>query len=386
MRTDYFNRRNVIINCNIRIRVGKSDSMKKKLLRGCLLAIAPLLLSGCFTAIDQIGDGPGHVRAKTVALDAVTLPAQAAGLAVAAPIAGIVAINSNYKEKEAAREYNRLMSILEKDPKTGLIERWDQTHDALSFKDDQRRYIFAQSFSNPNVKYSDDLLEEIYNTCPLLHASVFHCQTCSQDFLIKYFGERLQEGQERASINELAVIISNPKMPLAMIENIAITSGFIDQSDRYARLFGLALDQRCVETWMPLLENNPGIALTERWDIKNKWRKAVFAASFTNSAVKYTGDDIEAIFQSCPSIRDDIFRSQFCTKEFLSAHFDEEFDRGRNVLTQNGLNNLVANPNTPIELVEKIASARYYSVVVTSRAQKILAKRQSELVTKPTNK
>ena len=124
----------------------------KKIIPYFLLLI-PLFTSGCFTAMDQIGDGPGHIRTKTVALDVVTLPVQVGVAAVAAPIYGIIVLDDNHEEKQEAKENNRLMSLLEKDPRTGLTERWDQPHDRLSYEGSQRQIIFMQSFSNPNVKY-----------------------------------------------------------------------------------------------------------------------------------------------------------------------------------------------------------------------------------------
>jgi hypothetical protein len=188
--------------------------------------IIPLFTSGCFTAMDQIGDGPGHIRANTVALDVVTLPVQAAAAVVAAPIYGIVVLDDNHKEKQVAKENNRLMSLLEKDPRTGLTERWDQPHDRLSYEDDQRRIIFAQSFSNPNVKYSDDLLEEIYKTCPSLHDYVFRCQGCSKEFLTKHFEEKFQQSQKPASQSELLAIMSNPNTPIELVEKVATAKDY----------------------------------------------------------------------------------------------------------------------------------------------------------------
>jgi hypothetical protein len=135
---------------------------------------------------------------------------------------------------------------------------------------------------------------------------------------------------------------------------------------------------------MPLLENDPTVALKERWDIKNNTRCLVFEKSFSNPNVKYNDDELEEIYQTCPSVREYVFRCKSCSKEFLARHFDEEFERSKNWALRAGLVNIVDNPNTPIELIEKVASAKDHSGQITTHAQKVLVNRQSELVAQPT--
>lgn len=340
-----------------------------------VLLVVPLFTSGCFTAMDQIGDGPGHIRAKTVALDVVTLPVQAV---VVAPAYGVTTAVIKHKEKQAAEERNQLMSMLENNPRRSLDERWD-TMDKPN-AGNQHLAVFASSFDNPNVKYSDNLLEEIYDTCPRVRGHIFQCQTCSKEYLIKHFDERYQHPQNPDWRWELAVIISNQKMPLEVIENIAATNGFVGQADMSARQ---ALQKRSTIEWMPLLESDSGIAQRERWDVKNKWRKIVFINSFTNSTVRYTDELLEDIYQTCPSVRDHVFRSHFCSEQLLRRHFDEEFDRDNSHASfPNGLKNIITNPNTPIDLVEKAATANGHPDI-NWVAQQTLAKRRSEKTAHP---
>jgi hypothetical protein len=142
-----------------------------------------------------------------------------------------------------------------------------------------------------------------------------------------------------------------------------------------------ALKQRYSEakqSWMPLLESNPKTALAERWDIKNSARRRVFVDSFSNPNVKYDDDFLEAIYQTCPTLQDDIFRSQSCSKEFLARHFDEIFKQSSVWVFQHRIDNLISNPNTPIELVQKVATTPNYPPAAAALAKRILAKRQSE--------
>jgi len=124
-------------------------------------------------------------------------------------------------------------------------------------------------------------------------------------------------------------------------------------------------EAEALKTLMPLLEKDPTLALNERWDLKKDMHQWVFVQSFSNPKVKYTDALLEAIHQTCPSVRDVVFRSPSCSKEFLVRHFDEEFERASNSTHQGGLVNLVSNPKTPLDLVEKVAKARGFQGGVT---------------------
>ncbi len=129
---------------------------------------------------------------------------------------------------------------------------------------------------------------------------------------------------------------------------------------------------------MPLLENNPTLGIMERWDLKKDQHKRVFLESFSNPKVKYTDELLEKIHQTCPSIQDCVFHSQSCSREFLARHFDEEFERGKNPAYQGALMAIVSNPNTPLELVEKVASTQGFAGGVSISAEHALRQRASK--------
>lgn len=137
---------------------------------------------------------------------------------------------------------------------------------------------------------------------------------------------------------------------------------------------------------MSLLENDPEIALRERWDLKNPLHRSVFEDSFSNPKVRYTEEILEEIYQSVPGVpgvRDYVYCSKACSKEFLARHFDEECQRSVNV-SYVGLANLVSNPNTSLDLVEKIASSKTIPIGAVYPARKALSQRRSEQVSQPT--
>jgi len=97
--------------------------MKIKSFTICVLAIVPLFVTGCFTAMRQSAEGwngssTTSEKVTTTVLDVVTLP-------VSGPY--FITHSGYYSpvSKEQAEEVNHLMSLLENDPGIALKERWD---------------------------------------------------------------------------------------------------------------------------------------------------------------------------------------------------------------------------------------------------------------------
>ena len=355
----------------------------KKIISYILLTI-PLFTSGCFTAMRGVGEawggGPSSTSEKveTTALDIVTFPVQAPIVVPYFLIGTAGAAAEERGAKAQADAHKQLMPLLEKDPALGLKERWD-------LKKDLHRWVFIQSFSNPKIKYTDALLEEIHQTCPSIRDCVFSCQSCSKDFLTRHFDEEFERAKNPANQGGLAAIVSNTNTPIDLVEKAAstkeFTSGVILPAEQ-------ALSQRSSKSWMEMLIKDPSIALQERWDIKNRPRQLTFQRSFSNPKVKYTPDLLDAIFETCPSMQDDEFLSPYCSSDFLSRHFDEAFEQGRKwpLQTQQRLNAIFRNPNAPIELVEKVAFATNYPGGSAAYAKLVLKWRQSEIQKQPTHK
>jgi hypothetical protein len=246
------------------------------------------------------------------------------------------------------------------------------------------RWVFIQSFSNPKIKYTDALLEEIHQNCPSIRDCVFSSKSCSKEFLAKHFVVEFERAKNPAYQGSLATIVSNPNTPLDLVEKVATVQGYAGGVTLPAQY---ALNQRRWERLMPSLENDPSIAFRERWDTSTNYvKRAAFEKSFADPNVKYSEGLLETIYQSCPQIRDAVLTSQSCSKEFLAKHFDDEFARAHK-WEWKGLDNLISNPNTPIELVEKVALPQNYHYPIASglqnvitHAQQILAERRLEQI------
>jgi hypothetical protein len=135
------------------------------------------------------------------------------------------------------------------------------------------------------------------------------------------------------------------------------------------------------QSLMRLLEDDPTIAYRERWDLKDSHHKNVFQGSFSNPNVKYTPELIEKIYKAIPSMRAYEFTSIACSSEFLAQHFDEAYQQAIHV-NYEPLAWMVQNPNTPIELVEKVASSKTLPGGAVHPAKRSLKKRQTSQIKK----
>jgi hypothetical protein len=328
--------------------------------------------------MDQMGDGPGHVRATTVALDAVTFPIQAV---VLGPVYAVSSLNE-MEDKHKAKEKARLISLLEKNPALGLNERWD-------LKTDQHQAAFIDSFSDPKIKYTDELLEQIRQTCPSMQDYVFRSQSCSQEYLVKHFSEEFEKSKNPANQIGLANIVSNPKTPFELVYQTTSIQGYAC-SAAYQAIY--KRDSEAKKFLMGMLEKDPSLEYAPRVELEGRWRsnnlqhtfRDGLIDSFSNPSVKYNDNLLEQIYQKYRDVRDYIFRCRYCSSDFLARHFNEEYELSKKWSFQHGLEDIIANPNTPIELIEKVANSHDFDRItgnhgnISQQAQKVLAERSSE--------
>jgi hypothetical protein len=123
--------------------------------------------------------------------------------------------------------------------------------------------------------------------------------------------------------------------------------------------------------------SDPQIAIRERWDIANDSRWKIFSDSFGNAKIKYTEPLLKQIYTNCPGMREFLFRDPACSAEFLSAHFDEAYERCKNI-NYEMLASIVSNVNTPIDLVQKVATSGDLPVGAVYPARNQLKERQNE--------
>jgi len=186
------------------------------------------------------------------------------------------------------------------------------------------------------------------------------------------YGEAWGGGGNRKRAAALDVVTFPIQAPIVVPAYLIVTA------DEAADKHKAQAQADAYKQFMPLLEKDPALGLKERWDLKKDIHRWVFIQSFSNPKIKYTDALLEKIHETCPSIQDCVFSSKSCSKEFLAKHFDEEFERAKNPAYQGGLATIASNPNTPLDLVEKVATARGYAGGVTLPAQSALNQRRWE--------
>jgi hypothetical protein len=123
------------------------------------------------------------------------------------------------------------------------------------------------------------------------------------------------------------------------------------------------------------------------WDV----RRSVLVASFQESSVPFTLEQLRELHAKFPSIRDSLFAHESCDSEFLSAHFEEAFSRSRQT-DYMILASICSNTNTPHKLLELVANAKDVPVGAVYPARNTLEKirreqkRADQPATKPAEK
>jgi hypothetical protein len=128
------------------------------------------------------------------------------------------------------------------------------------------------------------------------------------------------------------------------------------------------------------LQADPTIAMRERWFEAKDERYYAFRSSFGDPTIHYTEDMLKQIYDQAPTMRDYIFLSPACSREFLVAHYSEAYDRSAKQGSDTMLESIVSNANTPIELVQQVVQAEVqlpYEVNLCAR--RALEKRKSEM-------
>ena len=124
------------------------------------------------------------------------------------------------------------------------------------------------------------------------------------------------------------------------------------------------------------IEADPEIVLREHWDGPgNSYHYGAYWQSFGDPAVHYTASQLQRIYDEAPAMRDYVFQQPACTPEFITARFQEAWARQPKI-SYVLLANIATNPNTPLEVVEKIAQTPGLPVGATQPAQAALKKRK----------
>ena len=104
------------------------------------------------------------------------------------------------------------------------------------------------------------------------------------------------------------------------------------------------------------LRRDPEIVLREKWYEANDLRYQAFEDSVWDSTIPYSLGLLKRLYVEAPVTRDVIFTHPACDAAFLSEHFQEAWARAGSV-NYGMLASIASNPNTPRELVERVADS-----------------------------
>jgi hypothetical protein len=119
------------------------------------------------------------------------------------------------------------------------------------------------------------------------------------------------------------------------------------------------------------LQRDPEIALREQWYLLYDEHGRAFNDSIKDPNIPYTLDLLKRFYAEAPVTRDVIFSHPACDTAFLSEHFQEAYDRAHSI-SYGMLASLVSNPNTPRELVEKVAQSETLPLGAVGPARRAL--------------
>lgn len=136
------------------------------------------------------------------------------------------------------------------------------------------------------------------------------------------------------------------------------------------------------KTYWSQLKQDPEIVLREKWYLTHDSREGMMRYSFARVEIQYTEDQLQRIYEVAPKMRDDLFQSSGCSREFLAAHFQEAYDRAEKI-NHSMLRHIVSHPNAPLELVEKVAQAKDRPWGAVQAARMALEKRKGEAKSGP---
>ena len=115
------------------------------------------------------------------------------------------------KKSRAVTEDRR--AAIRTDPGIVLREHWDQI-------DQDHKFCYQNSFSDPAVHYSPQQLQQIYDEAPTMRIVVFQHPACPVEFLTGHFPEA-QDLALKREYTMLASITANPNPPLELVEQVA---------------------------------------------------------------------------------------------------------------------------------------------------------------------
>jgi len=112
-----------------------------------------------------------------------------------------------------------LQALLMSDPEIALRERWFEWRR----NNEAEHYLFSKSLENPQIPYNLSQLARIYKEAPEARALVVVHPACDAEFLTTHWKDALNKA-EAGDDKILTAIVSNPRTPIALLENLESSS------------------------------------------------------------------------------------------------------------------------------------------------------------------
>ncbi len=179
-------------------------------------------------------------------------------------------------------------------------------------------------------------------------------------------------------LDGLAVLIATSMIPaIAGIPLGAAMYVGLSHREKQAQIEYASRQRLSEQTDARLIEKiriDPEIVLRERWFAQSYEHRKAFANSLTDSQVCYSLSLLKKLYAEAPEARDALFIAPGCDAAFLTEHFQEAWDRAE-YINYEMLASIVSNPNTPLDLVEKVAQSHTLPMGAVEPAQKALQTR-----------
>jgi uncharacterized membrane protein YeaQ/YmgE (transglycosylase-associated protein family) len=105
------------------------------------------------------------------------------------------------------------------------------------------------------------------------------------------------------------------------------------------------------------IQDNPSLLRSKNWTNATAPEVRAFKNSLEFGTGPYTEEDIVYIYDTYPSFRIRAFRHPSCPERLLVKHFDEAWHLCESGQSYGMLAAICSNPNTPVELLKRVAES-----------------------------
>lgn len=125
------------------------------------------------------------------------------------------------------------------------------------------------------------------------------------------------------------------------------------------------------------IRTSPSVIFQKGWHLSDDpLTVRAVTASFRDPGTCYSAEMLERLYVEAPRYRPGVLANPACPPHLLVDHFQEAYERAGSA-SYEMLAAIVSNPNTPTELVEKVATSQTIPVGAVYPARKELKRRQA---------